>query len=63
MKKLFALLLLSITSNALANLPYYPLQFPRDEGAHVKNIPYAYQHLIEWWYFNGLIKTREDFCI
>lgn len=42
---------------ALANLPYHALQFPRDEGAHYKNVPYIYKQLIEWWYFNGMLTT------
>lgn len=53
---LFALL----CSNAIyASLPYYPVVFPRDEGAHYKNIPYSFNHLIEWWYFNGKLTTDE----
>lgn len=42
-----------------ANLPYYPLTFPRDEAAHYKNVPYPYVLLVEWWYFNGSLTTDE----
>ena len=60
MKKLvllFSCYLLS--SMALANLPYYPITFPRDEAAHYDNIPYSYDRLIEWWYFNGKATTDD----
>ncbi len=53
---LFALI--SIQS-CYANLPYYPVQFPRDEGAHYGNIPYSFDKLVEWWYFNGEFTTDE----
>ena len=43
-----------------ANLPYLPLDFPRDEGAHYKNIPYSFERMIEWWYFNGSLITDND---
>ncbi|KTD73708.1 lipocalin-like domain-containing protein [Legionella tucsonensis] len=42
-----------------ANLPYFPLDFPRDEAAHYQNIPYSFDRLIEWWYFNGKLVTDE----
>jgi len=42
-----------------ANLPYFPLDFPRDEAAHYKNIPYTFSQLIEWWYFNGKVTTDD----
>ncbi|PWY56471.1 hypothetical protein DGG96_02355 [Legionella qingyii] len=46
-------------SVAHANLPYFPLDFPRDEAAHYQNIPYSFEHMIEWWYFNGKLVTDE----
>ncbi|KTC89879.1 hypothetical protein OQJ15_02530 [Fluoribacter dumoffii] len=48
-----------LASIAHANLPYYPLEFPRDEAAHHQNIPYSFEHLIEWWYFNGKLTTDD----
>lgn len=44
---------------AHASLPYFPLEFPRDEAAHYKNIPYSFNRMIEWWYFNGKLVTDE----
>ena len=52
-------LLFIFSSVTCANLPYFPLEFPRDEGAHFKNIPYSFSRLIEWWYFNGFIETTD----
>lgn len=46
-------------SMAHASLPYVPLDFPRDEAAHYQNIPYSFDRLIEWWYFNGKLVTDE----
>jgi predicted secreted hydrolase len=59
MKVKILILTLLMSNLASANLPYYPIQFPRDEGAHVSNIPYTYDRLIEWWYFNGLVHTKQ----
>lgn len=60
MKKLIAYITtLFLSSTTWANLPYYPITFPRDEGAHYQNIPYAYTALIEWWYFNGKAITDD----
>src|SRR5579871_848019 len=42
-----------LLSFALLNLPYIPVNFPRDHAAHYTNVPYSFRHLIEWWYFNG----------
>jgi predicted secreted hydrolase len=42
-----------------ANLPYFPVTFPRDEAAHYKNVPYAFNQMIEWWYFNGKFTTDD----
>lgn len=46
-------------SVAFANLPYTPVTFPRDEAAHWGNIPYSYDTIIEWWYYNGKLTTDE----
>lgn len=60
MRKLFfAILLILFSPLAFANLPYFPVSFPRDEGAHYKNVPYSYQRLVEWWYLNGKL-TSDD---
>ena len=56
---LLGLILILFGNIAYASLPYYSLSFPRDEGAHFKNIPYAFSQLIEWWYFNGILKTDD----
>ncbi len=53
------MLIALFTSMAHANLPYFPLDFPRDEAAHHQNIPYSFTHMIEWWYFNGKLVTDE----
>lgn len=42
---------------AWANLPYHPIQFPRDEAAHHANVPYSTQRLSEWWYYNGTLTS------
>lgn len=60
MKNLALIFILSIlTTCAFANFPYYPITFPRDEGAHYDNIPYSYSQIIEWWYFNGKATTDD----
>lgn len=43
-----------------ANLPYFPIQFPRDEAAHHANVPYAVKNLTEWWYFSGKLVTDQQ---
>lgn len=55
---IFASLALSSTV-ALANVPYYPVTFPRDEAAHTDNIPYDFKQLMEWWYLNGRLLSDE----
>lgn len=62
MKKMLILLGLSLASTALLakGLPYYPVSFPRDEGAHYANVPYDYKYLVEWWYFNGSLTTDDN---
>lgn len=55
----FIFLAIFCMQTCYANLPYYPIQFPRDEAAHNKNIPYSFDRLIEWWYFNGEFTTDE----
>ena len=46
------------SSRANANLPYYPLEFPRDEGGHFDNTPYQSPMMLEWWYLNGDLESR-----
>lgn len=57
----FVLLILSVlfAHNSYASLPYFPIEFPRDEGAHFQNTPYKINRLIEWWYFNGALTTDD----
>jgi predicted secreted hydrolase len=45
------------TRPAVASLPYQPIEFPRDEGGHFDNTPYAAPFLMEWWYFNGEVES------
>lgn len=60
MKGIFRVVFLTVLMlPAFTNLPYYPIEFPRDEGAHYANTPYDTKHLIEWWYFNGKLETDE----
>lgn len=40
-----------------ASLPYYPIQFPRDDAAHHANVPYPVKNLTEWWYYNGKLTS------
>lgn len=51
--------LISLSTTAMANLPYYPMQFPRDEGAHHEDVPYKFDQMLEWWYFNSIAQTDE----
>ena len=52
--RLFFLAIIAIIATpALANLPYHPIQFPRDEAAHHDNVPYPVSTMTEWWYYNG----------
>lgn len=53
MRFLIIFITLCFSSIALANLPYFPLKFPRDEGSHHDNIPYNYNDLLERWSLNG----------
>ncbi len=47
-----------LTSSAvLANLPYYPIEFPRDEAAHLTDVPYPVSTMSEWWYYNGKLTS------
>lgn len=52
-------LMLYLTASANAHIPYYPIKFPRDEGAHYDNLPYQYSHMLEWWYMNGRASAEE----
>jgi predicted secreted hydrolase len=50
---------LFMSAAALANLPYYPIEFPRDDAGHYANTPYPVSNMMEWWYYNGIL-TSED---
>lgn len=54
--KLFFLMCLSFS--AWGNLPYHPIQFPRDEAAHYANVPYPISKMTEWWYYNGKLTSK-----
>jgi len=58
-KKIIAAALTLTSLPALANFPYYPIQFPRDEAAHYAAVPYSVQNLSEWWYYNGKLTTQD----
>ncbi len=62
MKKLKASILFLFISlfsvSVFANLPYYPIEFPRDEAGHHANVPYQIKNLTEWWYFSGKLTTN-----
>jgi predicted secreted hydrolase len=59
-KKLFpTIFLMMLISTTYANLPYYPIQFPRDDAAHYSNTPYSISNLTEWWYYSGKLVTSE----
>ncbi len=48
-----------ITSlSAWANLPYHPINFPRDEAAHYENAAYPVNTMSEWWYYNGKLTSK-----
>lgn len=49
-----------ITTSSFANLPYYPLKFPRDEGSHHENIPYKFPYLIEKWTLSGKLISADN---
>jgi predicted secreted hydrolase len=58
-KILLTLSTLLCCSTTFANLPYSPIQFPRDEAAHTDNVPYPVTNLSEWWYYNGKLTTTD----
>lgn len=47
-----------ISNLTWANLPYHPIQFPRDEAAHYENVPYPVNTFTEWWYYNGKLTSK-----
>lgn len=47
-----------LSCSAWANLPYHPIQFPRDDAAHHDNVPYPVKNMTEWWYYNGQLTTK-----
>lgn len=59
--KMMILIIASLMSfNVWAKLPYYPIEFPRDEAAHFENVPYQgqFKKMMEWWYFNGTLVSK-----
>ncbi len=46
------------SSTAWANLPYLPIEFPRDEFAHYENTPYPVNNMTEWWYYNSRFTAK-----
>lgn len=58
-KKLITLVIILFSQSALANLPYYPIVFPRDDAAHNGNTPYPVTNMTEWWYYNGKFTTMD----
>ncbi|MHB1946917.1 MAG: lipocalin-like domain-containing protein [Gammaproteobacteria bacterium] len=59
MKAISFFFLLLISSLAWGNLPFHPIQFPRDEAAHYADVPYSVDVLSEWWYYNGTLTSNE----
>ena len=60
MKMIFLNLLLFIFPLSLfANIPYTPIEFPRDDGGHIENVSYKYDQLTEWWYYNGIVESAK----
>jgi predicted secreted hydrolase len=57
---LLMLVIVLFANCAWANLPYYPIKFPRDEGGHFENVPYQgqFKQMTEWWYYNGTLTSR-----
>ncbi len=45
---------------SVANLPYYPIEFPRDDAAHFEHVRYPVSTMTEWWYYNGMFTTSND---
>lgn len=54
---LLSFLLLANASPTFANVPYFPIQFPRDDAGHLSNTPYPVKNMSEWWYYSGKITT------
>ncbi len=52
-------LLAAFAIPAFANLPYFPVNFPRDDAAHHDNVPYPVNQITEWWYYNGKLTSTE----
>jgi predicted secreted hydrolase len=58
-KSILVISALLFSSSVFANLPYSPIQFPRDEAAHYDNVPYPVGNMSEWWYYNGKLTTTD----
>jgi predicted secreted hydrolase len=50
---------LMLGSTAFANVPYYPIQFPRDDAGHLANTPYPVKNMSEWWYYSGKLTSEK----
>ncbi|HLX52901.1 MAG TPA: lipocalin-like domain-containing protein, partial [Aquella sp.] len=48
-----------VTKPIFANLPYHPIQLPRDDAGHLTNTPYPVKNMSEWWYYSGKLTTQE----
>lgn len=57
-KRILFLIALFMCGLTWANLPFHPIQFPRDEAGHYQNVPYPVKNMMEWWYYNGTVKTK-----
>jgi predicted secreted hydrolase len=55
---LLSIFVLLSSQLTFAKLAYHPLQFPRDEAAHFKNVPYPVKDLTEWWFYNGKLTAE-----
>jgi predicted secreted hydrolase len=59
-KFLLSCIFLFLTSTSVfANLPYHPIQFPRDDAGHLANTPYPVKNMSEWWYYSGKLTSTE----
>lgn len=54
-----AALLVTLFLSVQADLPYHPIEFPRDGGGHFTNTPYESEQMLEWWYYNGKLESTD----
>jgi predicted secreted hydrolase len=57
MRVFLTLIVFVMAVPAFARLPYYPIEFPRDDSGHYENVPYPVTNMMEWWYFNGKLTS------